>query len=448
MTISSTLNGAANGHYGDKKKIHVLIVGAGLTGLLLAQGLRKLNATLESQGRPAKYTFSIYERDQSTFYRGGGFSLTIHWALQQLYDILPEYLSARIFECVGNPAAIENGQMGSFTYLDLRTGQPAFQTSLPPGWKGARMSRVKFLQLLMTDVSINYAKRLSDISFPDDSTVCAHFEDGEQETGHLLVGADGSRSVVRRFVYGEENSKTRRLPVRMINCRSEYSFKYLKPCLDIDPHLFHGGDPIQNGYFMFAFLDMPPPGSTKDTAAVQLTISWPYEAGYLGEEEPSDPPDEHLERIAWLRRLAKHWANPVHDLMQQMPEDSIVRVVNIEEWMPNDANRRPTDGRLTMVGDAAHLMTSFRGENANHGVVDVAKLVALLMPRSDGTVDLSQAIRCYEEEMIGRTRPATSKARQACLDANHFANVKTGSPFLSRRTMLNQEESDIMRPST
>lgn len=353
-----TMNGATNGHRAVARKTHVLIIGAGLTGLLLAQGLRKLNATLESQGRPAKYTFSIYERDQSTFYRGGGFSLTVHWALQQLYDILPDELGARIFECVGNPAAIEKGLMGSFTYLNLRTGQPAFQTSLPPGWKGARMSRVRFLKLLMTNVHINYAKRLSDITFPDDDTVRAHFEDGDEATGHLLVGADGARSVVRRFVYGVDNSKTRQLPVRMINCRAEYSLRDLEACLDIDPHLFHGGDPVHNGYFMFAFLDMPPPGSTDDTAAVQLTISWPHEPGFLGEKEPSDPPAGHLERVAWLRRLAKEWASPVYELIQRMPEDSILREVKIEEWMPDDSNRRPTDGRLTIVGDAAHLMTS------------------------------------------------------------------------------------------
>lgn len=76
--------------------------------------------------------------------------------------------------------------------------------------------------------------------------------------------------------------------------------------------------------------------------------------------------------------------------------------------------------------------------------MDVAKLVALLAPNSDGSVDLGEVVGKYEEEMIGRTRPATVKAKQACLDANHFADVKTGSPFLSRRTKLNQEESSIV----
>ena len=372
------LNGFANGHVNghraaadglkeatvgpeepvpDGEKIHVLIIGAGLTGLLLAQGLRKLNATLELQGHLARYTFTLYERDEAAFYRGGGFSLTVHWALQQLYDILPQELSDRIFHCVGNPAAIENGQMGSFTYLNLRTGHPQHHTAVPAGWKGARMSRVKFLKMLMTGLTVQYSKRLAEISFPDAKTVSARFEDNEIATGHLLIGADGSRSVVRKYVYGTENSKNIQLPIRMINCRCEYPIEEMKGCLNIDPHLFHGGDPVQNGYFMFAFLDVPPPGSDQTVASVQLTISWPYKPGFLGEENP-EPPREHVERIAWLRRLTEHWASPVYDLLQPIPVDSISRPVTIEEWLPDDQIRRPTDGRVTVVGDAAHLMTS------------------------------------------------------------------------------------------
>ncbi|KAF9883676.1 hypothetical protein FE257_003060 [Aspergillus nanangensis] len=128
-----------------------------------------------------------------------------------------------------------------------------------------------------------------------------------------------------------------------------------------------------------------------------------------------------------------------------MPDDSIVRVIRVQEWMPNDANPRPTDGRITMVGDAAHLMTSFRGENANNGVVDVVKLLALLMPNSSKATDLKDIVSRYEEEMIQRSRPATAKARQACLGANHYAKVASGSPFLSRRTMLDEEERELLK---
>ena len=354
-------NGNTNGHrtqHSEHTKTHVLIVGAGLTGLLLAQGLRKLNATLEAQGHPAKYTWQVYERDPSQLVRGGGFSLTIHWALEHLYRILPEDMASRVFQCVGNPAAIENGQMGGFTYLNLRTGDPLIRVSVPPGWKGARMARVKFVNLVMEGVDIQYSKRLADITFPDPDTVNVAFTDGESATGNLLIGADGSRSVVRRFLHGEENSRNRQLPIRMINCRVQYPMDMLKECVNIDPHLFHGGDPEQNGYFMFAFLDIPTSESPTDKASVQLTISWPFEEGYLGEEQGSEPPEEFEERLAWLRRIAKYWANPVREMIYNIPDGSILRAVNIEEWLPNNDMTRYKDERVTIVGDAAHLMTS------------------------------------------------------------------------------------------
>ena len=78
-------------------------------------------------------------------------------------------------------------------------------------------------------------------------------------------------------------------------------------------------------------------------------------------------------------------------------------------------------------------------------MVDVANLIALLRASGAGETDMRQVVSRYEEEMVGRTRPATVKAREACLDANHYENVKTGSPFLSRRTMLDQEEKDILK---
>lgn len=382
-TANGTTNGAgnktANGHAEQSehntnndsnninKKIHVIIIGAGLTGLLLAQGLRKLNRDLESQGFPAKYTYCVYERDESQWFRGGGFSLTIHWALQHVYEMLPPDLAAQIYDCTGNKPAMEKGQMGHFTYLNLRTGHPLHRVPVPPDWKGARMARVKFIKLLMTDVHVEYSKRLSNITFPNDSTVCATFKDGQHVTGDLLVGADGSNSAVRQFLYGAEKSKNDQLPVRMINTRCEYPLEELQECLDIDPHTFHGGDPAQNGYFFFAFLDLPSPESesAKSTAGVQMTFTWPYAPGYLGEKEPSDPPDSQLERLAWLKRMAKHWVNPLGDLIQRMPEDSILLPVTIAEWLPSDAIPRKTNGRVTMVGDSAHLMTSCKYTNPN-----------------------------------------------------------------------------------
>lgn len=57
------------------EEFHILIIGAGITGLALAQALRKRN-----QENPSRkpITFSIYERDAYALARGAGWGLTLH----------------------------------------------------------------------------------------------------------------------------------------------------------------------------------------------------------------------------------------------------------------------------------------------------------------------------------------------------------------------------------
>lgn len=78
----------------------------------------------------------------------------------------------------------------------------------------------------------------------------------------------------------------------------------------------------------------------------------------------------------------------------------------------------------------------------------MAKLLALLAPSSSNGIDLREVVSIYEEEMFQRSRPATLKAREACLDANHYSKVASGSPFLSRRTVLEEEERELLKRST
>lgn len=78
----------------------------------------------------------------------------------------------------------------------------------------------------------------------------------------------------------------------------------------------------------------------------------------------------------------------------------------------------------------------------------MAKLLALLAANSSNGTGLKEAVSVYEKEMIQRSRPATVKAREACLDANHYSKITSGSPFLSRRTMLDEEERGLLNQST
>jgi flavin-dependent dehydrogenase len=70
----------------------IIIIGAGLVGLTMAQGLRK-----------AGFPFEIYDRDSSLDQRPAGWGITMHWALPALASCLPEDVFARIPSIQVNP---------------------------------------------------------------------------------------------------------------------------------------------------------------------------------------------------------------------------------------------------------------------------------------------------------------------------------------------------------
>ena len=80
------------------------------------------------------------------------------------------------------------------------------------------------------------------------------------------------------------------------------------------------------------------------------------------------------------------------------------------------------------------------GEAANHGIVDAVNLLGLLTGASEllsrsETGSLRNFVATYEDEMVGRTRPAAVRAHKACLDASHFDCVQNESFFVTKRQM-------------
>ncbi len=65
----------------------LLIIGAGITGLTIAQGCR-------SSGIP----FKIYEQHSATPERSQGWGLSIHWSLKALEQTIGEELAGRLDE--------------------------------------------------------------------------------------------------------------------------------------------------------------------------------------------------------------------------------------------------------------------------------------------------------------------------------------------------------------
>lgn len=119
---------------------HVLIIGAGITGLVLAQCLKKKSI-------PS----TVFERDPDPDFRGRGWGLTIHWSLPQFLALLPQHLIDRLPEVYVNPEASEGGENGHFLFFDLASGEAKWK--VPPSER-IRVSRERLRALLLEGVDV------------------------------------------------------------------------------------------------------------------------------------------------------------------------------------------------------------------------------------------------------------------------------------------------------
>jgi 2-polyprenyl-6-methoxyphenol hydroxylase-like FAD-dependent oxidoreductase len=80
-------------------------------------------------------------------------------------------------------------------------------------------------------------------------------------------------------------------------------------------------------------------------------------------------------------------------------------------------------------------MTMYRGEAANHGILDVYHLLQALEMIHHRVKSKNQALEEYEAELRQRTNPAVLLSRQACLDAHDFNGLNQHSAVLKRRAI-------------
>ena len=121
----------------------VLIIGAGISGLLLAQALR-------SRG----ILFRIFERDTDFSTRGIGWGLTLHWSLPALRTLLPPELAARLPEAYVDREAVEAGMGSRFPFYDLSSGELVLAAPPASQAERVRVSRARLRTLLSTGIEV------------------------------------------------------------------------------------------------------------------------------------------------------------------------------------------------------------------------------------------------------------------------------------------------------
>jgi 2-polyprenyl-6-methoxyphenol hydroxylase-like FAD-dependent oxidoreductase len=110
--------------------------------------------------------------------------------------------------------------------------------------------------------------------------------------------------------------------------------------------------------------------------------------------------DVHKELLSYFRG----WWEPVTDLLRHTPPSQIIR---------SDINDRPPThawgkGRITLLGDAAHATTPNLGQGGCMAIEDGVILARHIARAHRGIVDVTSALRAYEEERYPRTTMVTN----------------------------------------
>lgn len=336
----------------------VIIVGGGIGGLATAIALRR-------QGLDV----AVFEQAEELREIGAGLSVwpNATGALEKL-GLLPRLLE--------RSEVLERLQLRTWKgelLSDIRTVAD-FAT---PSVCVHRADLLSILKAEVPDECVRLGQRFEDFA-ERDGAVTARFSGGQEVTGDGLVGADGLNSTVRARILGPSKPVYRGYWA----CRGVARFTLPKAYEHTATESWGAGqrfgiEPMGRGrVFWYATANAP--------------------EGSLGEQE------------GWKRELLgkfRGWHSPIPELLEATECEAILK----HEIMDRRAVRKWGEGRVTLLGDAAHPTTPNLGQGACMAIEDALVLAQCLSRREEMTARL----RRYESFRFKRTEFITRESRRA-----------------------------------
>ena len=376
---------------------HVLIIGGGIGGLCLAQGLKK-----------AGISAAVYERDGTPTDRLQGYRVHINPAgSRALSACLPPHLFDLFDRTCGKPGRAVHFMTEDMKMLLAVEGEMMRQHD--PVAEHRSVSRTRLRQVLLAELDgiVHLGAAFERYEQRVDGRIVAHFEDGSCAEGDVLVAADGGGSRVRRqFLPQAERIDTGVVAIAGKVFLDEESRRRLAPVL-LDGLTIVAA---RGGLGLFAALQEL---SGEEAGVDGFGTDAPLETSALFDDSRSylmwalsGRRDriglcENAERLdstalaATASRAMAGWASSFRDLVA-LSDPSTISCLPIRTSRP--VAPWPT-GRITLIGDAIHAMTPYRGIGANIALKDAVRLRDALVAAQRGDAPLLDAIGGYEAQM-------------------------------------------------
>ena len=337
-----------------RKTEPVIIIGAGIGGLAAALALKR-----------ASIEVSVFERAETLQEVGAGLTLWAN-AVKALQKLGLEELTRSSYNLAdGNVYNWQGQRLSSF---------PAATMKRRFGANNLAVHRADLQAALLAAVgpeNIEFGKQCS--SFEQDETgVIAHFTDGQQVHGCALIGADGIHSAIRAQMFG----------AKKLRYAGYTAWRGVTPPPAVE---------MRVGEYW---------GRGKRFGLVPLTqgrFYW-FATRNAREDEAESPAGRKHEVLA----LFTNWYASIPALIEATPINSILRndiydCAPLPYW---------SQGRVTLLGDAAHPMTPNLGQGACQSLEDALMLAQCL----EQAENICVALQLYQARRIPRTTQITKRS--------------------------------------
>jgi len=345
------------------------IVGAGISGLTFAAAMRRFSPATKVE---------LYERDESAASRLQGYSLGLKGdaglAVLKTLDLY-------------NPLAKKAITITNFVFCNQR-GTPLIE--LPTTGDEKRLTqRVKRQTLKETllvavgDTPIHFGMAGTGYRQNNDG-VEAQFANRQSVQTDYLIACEGVASPIRQQMIGDA-----KLYLGLTAIVGDAPINVEHPLLE-------------GGYFMTLGDDGSSIFCYREPDAIHLS----YTVHVAEDALSAQTPTALLQR---LQQATQAWHAPIPAVARAIDPTTVV----VRGYYDKEPTKRVRDGRVWLIGDAAHPMCPFQGQGANLGMMDGLKLARFFADLVANPTQAESKAEALERDIVTRGRKAVLESRNA-----------------------------------
>ena len=390
---------------------HVAIIGGGIGGVALA-------VACLHRGIP----FTLYERDSSFDARSQGYGLTLQQASKAIealgiLTLAKGLISTR--HVVHTTQGKVIGEWGVRKWLQSETKKSPKRTNIHIARQSLRLALLEQLgghdavqwghQLVgLKESTTECEGNAVELTFQlkDDSNSDSRGNsDGKIKTAKadLVVGADGIRSSVRKLLIGDDAS-----PLRYLGCIVILGICPLADLDGLESYLLDSATVFQTANGHDRIYIMP-----YDADSVMWQLSFPMpeeEAKALSAKGPQALKEEANRRC--------QWHTPIPQILAATQAVQVSGYPVYDRALLESGLLEKGD-QVTLIGDAAHPMSPFKGQGANQALLDALALARVISqqcrPHSQWRESgiRSSVLTEFEAEMLARSAAKVKGSAEA-----------------------------------